>query len=316
MLEKCALERVAECVGIYRCDCVLFGLKRVHKGIAYKIWNEKGISCISSKHDLYIKVLSNSRYNSLCRKAINSNIIKSKISFYSSKFNIKNGEDLIESLTIYLHSNTICFIPDVLYCYRFNPNSITHDIDYRKLLCDTLYVDNTVFAFLRNNVKLSKKQMHNIGVEYVLRLIDIVRGVALNYRIRPHSITMTPSKKIIEDFLHLRIVRERYISTHIPSYFAIEQKDRLKDECLMSYISIYLEIILSKEMRNIKKLLSLSNEIKKGSSYISKCKLKTKLMFYIFRLNPYLCFMLLRCYRTFGAIAEVIKSCISGDKNI
>ncbi len=179
MLEKNALERVVYFVNKTKCDCIVFGVKKLLGNTVCDVWKEKKNHCIKNKTELYKKVLSDAKYNALWRKAVNASLFDGVAVL--SNMNIKNGEDLLESLQLYKEAKNICFVTDVLYSYRYNTESITHKIDYKKLLDDTLYVDNAVLRFLDQNASLSDVELKQIGIGYIVRLIDIVREIVSRY---------------------------------------------------------------------------------------------------------------------------------------
>ncbi|WP_297960241.1 glycosyltransferase [uncultured Ruminococcus sp.] len=135
--------------------------------------------------------------------------------------------------------------------------------------------------------------------------IMTIKRPLLYYRKRPLSITTTPTKKNISDFLYSRVVRADFISKHIPGVFTTNQIIRFKDECLMSYISMYLDVLFNRDSKKVK--LLLNHEINKGGTYIKRCTLKTKVLYYSFKINPIVCFSILKCYWPIGALIRTIK---------
>ena len=180
-------------------------------------------------------------------------------------------------------------------------------------------VDNKINHFVWNKIyrsSLFDKLRFPSGYNYedailIPRLFekaDLVRTIEkplLLYRKRPFSITTTPSEKNIRDFITSRAVRADFISKRIPSVFTIKQKERFEEECLQRYIYMYFEIAFSRHTRKTRSILY--NEIEKRNAFISECKLKTKVLFYTFRINPFICFVLHKCYRPIGITGRAIR---------
>ena len=87
-----------------------------------------------------------SRYNSLCRKAVRSTLFTG--TDFSPYYDISYGEDLLQSIEIVKNSTSTAFIPDILYNYRVNPNSMTQTVDYNHYSVD-FTVRQKIIDFLR-----------------------------------------------------------------------------------------------------------------------------------------------------------------------
>lgn len=175
MLKKNALDKLDNILSVMKCDCIIYGLERELPGKRCEVWKDDDIQIENNRKKLLVKLLRESRYNSLCRKAIKRSILLK--SEFPKESSIRNGEDLLLSVNILKNVNGVVFIPDVLYFYRYNSTSITYRIKYDKLIEDTLYVDRYVFDFLENEGLFDDTDIHILTIPYLFRIIDIIRGV-------------------------------------------------------------------------------------------------------------------------------------------
>ncbi len=192
-LKNGALQCLYNLVDESNIQCVIFGLEQEKPDRSRDYWFDKKLTLVKCKKSIYKRILSDARYNSLCRKMIRMDIIKEcDLSVDSS---IRNGEDLILSVNILKNIDEILFCPEILYFYRYNNNSISYRIDYYKLIEDTVYVDNYVFDFLSKQNCFSQSELHSITIPYLLRLIDIVRNASI-------SSNNMEVRKICRTYLH------------------------------------------------------------------------------------------------------------------
>lgn len=93
-----------------------------------------------------------SNYNAIWRKAVKKEVFDGRD--YREYYHLQLGEDLLQSIEILQNSKSMVFLPDALYNYRVNPNSMTqtkaysnYSIDYtiRNLVIQFLY-DENVFS--------------------------------------------------------------------------------------------------------------------------------------------------------------------------
>ena len=73
-------------------------------------------------------------YNSMCLKSINTKLLKHED--YSTYYNIRHGEDLIQSINYYRDCNQISFTDEILYNYTINENSVTQSVDFKNFSID------------------------------------------------------------------------------------------------------------------------------------------------------------------------------------
>jgi glycosyltransferase involved in cell wall biosynthesis len=110
------------------CDMVVYGYEWVFEGKVLSHCPKPFIGQIESKRELYRLVFSNSEYNALWRKAVPRNLIKIMRETYQNRYDyIRIGEDLLQSISLYKHCEKAVFIPDELYAYTLNPNSVSYN---------------------------------------------------------------------------------------------------------------------------------------------------------------------------------------------
>lgn len=145
-LQRNALDMIARVIEQYQCDMVVYQMQRICSGNVFAqgrdiIKNR----IIVNKRELYRQVFFNASYNSLCRKAISCEVME--LSEYKAFYAIRNGEDLLQSIPVYQNCRKVVLIPDILYNYTINPNSITHSVCYANYSVDST-VRRKVWDFL------------------------------------------------------------------------------------------------------------------------------------------------------------------------
>ena len=78
-----------------------------------------------SKETYFKKVLSSANLNSLCKKICKRTLFDFDTD-YTALYQIRNGEDLLQSMPIVFKANTFYYIDQALYLYRVNEESVTH----------------------------------------------------------------------------------------------------------------------------------------------------------------------------------------------
>lgn len=137
-------------------DCIVYGYKTLSGREEVYATPQETEHIISDKRTLYKKVLQNSTYNALWRKAVRRSIFKG--TDFSKYYHIAMGEDLLQSLEIYKFSHQVSFISDCLYGYRVNPRSITHSIVYDRYEPD-FTVNEATLSFLTQEKVFAENDM-------------------------------------------------------------------------------------------------------------------------------------------------------------
>jgi len=123
------LEVLRKNIDSFGADCIIYGLSWLHPD---GIQNFPGPEAyfnrlITDKAEILQIVMCNNLYNSLCRKCVRASCFKNMD--FSNCYHIRRGEDRVQTEEILENAESFLFIPDILYCYRVNPSSITHNLN-------------------------------------------------------------------------------------------------------------------------------------------------------------------------------------------
>ncbi len=171
-----ALQVIAETIQRENCDLLFFGMERVCEGkfvSAYE--NAPFTGTIINKRDLYKRVFSNAAYNPLCRKSIKCSLVKDED--YSRFYHISSAEDLLQSIPVYRDCEKAVFIPDVLYNYTVNPNSITQAVTVQNFKVDST-VRSAVWDFIQAQDVLTEEDKKDYASVCRKMLRDSIIGAA------------------------------------------------------------------------------------------------------------------------------------------
>lgn len=136
-LKENALEVIDQKIGRYCADLLIYSADSVQDGKKIRECGGKEGACGSIEDKrLFLKtVLSNWGYNPLWRKAVQFDLVEDID--YSQYYYISHGEDLLQSLPLYEKCSNPAIIPDSLYNYTVNPDSITHSVTYENYKINT-----------------------------------------------------------------------------------------------------------------------------------------------------------------------------------
>ena len=147
-LKPNALEVIRDAICRTQSDCVIYGYDRVFEGKIFSSVADARERVITDKAELYREVFSCSEYNCMCRKAVKSTLFDGRE--YSAFFSVKMAEDLMQSIEIYENCQRVVFLPNVLYNYTLNPNSITQTNDpFKNSTSHYFLVRSKVLEFLQ-----------------------------------------------------------------------------------------------------------------------------------------------------------------------
>ena len=122
-----ALEKVYKIIISKSPEIVIFQWKRVNMSgepvneVRNNLFKEGEIS----KRDLLKKMLETSQLNTMCLKICKYELFDINID-YKKFYDIRHGEDLLQSLELVAKAEKIYYLSEQLYFYRFNPDSITN----------------------------------------------------------------------------------------------------------------------------------------------------------------------------------------------
>ncbi|NMA18593.1 MAG: glycosyltransferase family 2 protein [Clostridiaceae bacterium] len=129
-LKNNTLEIVAQAIHKFSADMIIFDWDKVCNGktIAVDRPTNAYTGVLTDKSKIFRIVFSHWSYNSLGRKAVSIDLLTHQD--LSDYYHIQGGDDLLLSLPLYKRANKVAFIPDRLYLYTLNPNSLTQSIQY------------------------------------------------------------------------------------------------------------------------------------------------------------------------------------------
>ncbi len=162
LYEEDALQTINELIDSTGCDLIIYNYRRFKDGeILPNIDNRSWFSeIVEDKAALYKKVFVDAGFNSLCRKAININLLEKKD--FQDFFSVVYGEDLLESIPLFKNAKRVLFTEANLYRYRMNPTSLTHSVDY-----NSFQVVSTVRQEVWNFLKIENVWTEKDYREYI-----------------------------------------------------------------------------------------------------------------------------------------------------
>lgn len=143
-LKRQALQTIADSVRHTDADLVIYGVEMVDGFRVLGEMADDGATVLTDKRQLYRRCLLTTDYNSLCRKAVRAGLFADAPD-YSRWYKMTTGEDLIRSLHLFEACSKAAFIPDRLYEYVKNTESMRHQISFSA-------EDNRRMIFLRELV--------------------------------------------------------------------------------------------------------------------------------------------------------------------
>ena len=216
----------------HEADCIIFGLYRIEKEV-YVATTEYEYSVIGNKEQLYKKVLSNSCYNSLCRKCVRTNVLQG---FDAERYRgVYIGEDLLHSLHVYKRAREVIFLPDVLYFYNSNPSSVIHRIGTTDFLQNWRLFD-AVSTFLVSEGMDTCEAMKSVRTCYARAIVmDIMKiakmsmlhkerkAVVKDIRKKAHSLFMdkVEGKKLGKYFVMYYVLKYNLVDLCLDVAYAI-----------------------------------------------------------------------------------------------
>ena len=85
----------------------------------------------------------------MCRKCIKRDLTYNED--YHKYFQIRHGEDLLQSINIFERATSVLFIPDRLYEYKINETSISNSLSYKDYHVDFSVKEYTLKFLLSHN---------------------------------------------------------------------------------------------------------------------------------------------------------------------
>ncbi len=170
-LKPGALRRLDTVLKEHKCDMAIYGMDRVADGkivIPYDS-NESKSEMVSEKRNLYRKVLFQSDYNAVWRKAIRAELVPKKS--YKQYYKLSLAEDLLRSLDFYKTAEKVYILNESLYNYTINLDSMTRNIS-----ANNFKIDFTIRKLTADFLQSESVFNENDWAEYTGHCIHIING--------------------------------------------------------------------------------------------------------------------------------------------
>ena len=223
-LRKNALEILDRKIKAYHCDCAIFRWERVYNGKVLHPAEPIEDVCVEDKAELYRKCFFSTVYNSMCIKAVKRSLLQ-PTEDYTDYFDIRFGEDLLQSLEVLKKSQKVAFIGDVLYNYTANPNSVTLSQNYGNYQI-SIFVRKRVAELLQEEAVWSEDDFVQYR-GYCARLFcdEIIRICALKINIQQKKTLLQKLRnhEYYQDFLKKGKYAKRYLGWKIVLFYLFKK---------------------------------------------------------------------------------------------
>ena len=236
-LKSNALEVIANTIKKYNCDTVIYGFERVYDGKVISQTYDPDEVCLKTKRELYNQVFFELDKNAMCRKAVKADVFKGLD--YSPYYHIKMGEDLLQSLEVYKYSNSTAFIPEILYEYRMNPQSMTNK---NRISAIDFTVRKKVLEFLQSEDAFSEEDFERYRDFCIGLLINTLKEIGMMRASKDKKrklLLQIRQDNYYKDFLSKGITDKKIYGFKTPIYDLFQNK---QDSLLLSILSIYGKI--------------------------------------------------------------------------
>jgi glycosyltransferase involved in cell wall biosynthesis len=178
------LEKINNVIALHNPEIVLFKYKAL-KGAKLteynlELCNEKGSSCMVDNHlKIYSHLVGSTKLNNLVCKVIQSNFFKNDPTNYLIFGNLKNGEDLLQSIPLLFRAKKIFFLNESLYIYRQHNTSMSKVYD-PKTINDIITVNNFLKKYLLSIPKIHYYKKSNLYIHTFILKILVHYKISLN----------------------------------------------------------------------------------------------------------------------------------------
>ncbi|MBO3335132.1 glycosyltransferase family 2 protein [Clostridium perfringens] len=184
------LETINRVIIEEKCDLVIYKYRRVSESGEFlsevkSSFENKTTFSIDNKEKLFREVSSGSNLNNLVCKAVKNSIVDN-IDYRKYK-NIKNAEDLLQSLPLMYNAEKIIYLDNVLYNYRIAKNSITQKFNINSFN-DFTVARKLLLEYMK---KLNICTKENLGIfynfylectlDYIFELINSDKSLELKH---------------------------------------------------------------------------------------------------------------------------------------
>lgn len=146
------------------------------------------------KEHIYHVLISGPDYNALWLKAWHRSLFLGDTTDYSKFSGVCWGEDKVQMLYPITKARNILYIPECLYCYVDNPNSVVHTIDTKRI---PIMLGNEGFGYLYSYMK--KWSMDTPANREVIAVHYLRNYISVYYKIR-RSCVSRQDKKMLREF--------------------------------------------------------------------------------------------------------------------
>lgn len=165
-----------------KCDVVIYACSALYDLRFGKTWNKKitnwdeeKIFTEKNKRGLY-EELSKGTLNAIWRKAFRRTLFDLALDYEEVKKKVTYGEDLFFTLAVLTAAERIVYLPEILYEYRINLNSITHSYNPRRF-SSNMFVLNLLLDYIKIwNLNELKK---NVYLQVLEKIENYVQSFAM-----------------------------------------------------------------------------------------------------------------------------------------
>jgi glycosyltransferase involved in cell wall biosynthesis len=207
------LETVNQTINEYDCDLVIYRYKRVtNKGMfiseAKSVFQDQTSFNRENKEELFSKIINSSDLNNLVCKAVKRSIIDN--GDYTQYKEIKNAEDLLQSLPLLYTAEKIIYIDKPMYNYRVVSSSMTQTFNIN-LLRDITTVRGVLLQYLQK-LQINNEENLKIFYQFYIKvflnfIIDLVNSDIPKEKKIGIIIESQNSKLYIEAYNNINILK-------------------------------------------------------------------------------------------------------------
>ena len=133
-------------------------------------------------------------------------------------------------------------------------------------------------------------------LERAKKVAMLSQPLLLHRRNRPGSITATVSEQNVRDWLYAMKIKESFIMKHTPAVFDMQMSEHFEESLLRGIILQYTKLLSLSDI-SLKTKHIFENEIRNRGKNIRCYSLKTQAGYYLYRINPHLCYYTSQVYR-------------------
>lgn len=222
-----ALKIIFENIKEHAADCVIYYWEKVynHEPVTnanIQIPHDEPLILLTP-HDFYRFLLSSDANNSLCVKCFTK---KHYDIDFSDFFHLSLGEDLLQSLYLLQKCEKVVVIPEKLYKYNINPNSMTQTIDWNKEKI-TFEIREVALNFLQETSAYTEDEMkdyHLTQVGYLISQIVSIANATVPFSRKKELFDAIHSSNYYQTFLCKPVHSPKRLGLRRFSYYLFQKK--------------------------------------------------------------------------------------------